>query len=517
MARPITFLSDYGYGDEFAGVCRAVIARIAPDARVIDLTHGIPRHAVRQGAVVLANALPLRRAGRPPRGRRPRRRVRAPAGRGPRARTTSGSWSAPTTACSAPALERFGGAAEAVDLTPLAVPARAGVGDLPRPRPLRPGGGAARRRRRRSPTPGEAIDPASLTRARAARAARRRGPRRRPRRLRRPLRQRRPQPRPRRPRPRPSCASATGSRSTPAATALTRALRAHLRRRRPRAAARSTRTRPARLALAVNRGSAAEVLGLAADDEVTCRRREPRSSFGAPHRHLPALRLDQRPRRASSPRRALPSGTVVTAGRADRRPRAARAGRWTAPAGKALLYSAILRPLERRHALLPLAVPLAVCEAVEALAPVACRVKWPNDVWIEERKCAGVLIEARPQDGWAVIGVGAQRRDRARRVPRRPARARDLGRRRGHRRAPRSPRSTTRSRAGSAAEAERGARRVPPTATPCAGREIAWAGAGDGRRRADGVDERRQPAGRAAGGRAAQPSAPARSTSRPSG
>ena len=37
MARPITFLSDYGYADEFAGVCRAVIARIAPDAKVIDI------------------------------------------------------------------------------------------------------------------------------------------------------------------------------------------------------------------------------------------------------------------------------------------------------------------------------------------------------------------------------------------------------------------------------------------------------------------------------------------------
>jgi S-adenosylmethionine hydrolase len=63
VARPITFLSDYGYADEFAGVCRAVIARIAPDARVIDITHGLRRHAVRQGAVVLANALPFTPAG----------------------------------------------------------------------------------------------------------------------------------------------------------------------------------------------------------------------------------------------------------------------------------------------------------------------------------------------------------------------------------------------------------------------------------------------------------------------
>jgi BirA family biotin operon repressor/biotin-[acetyl-CoA-carboxylase] ligase len=85
-----------------------------------------------------------------------------------------------------------------------------------------------------------------------------------------------------------------------------------------------------------------------------------------------------------------------------------RQGRsWTAPTGKALLYSAILRPLDRRHLLLPLAVPIAVCEAAEQLQPrVRCQIKWPNDIWLEGRKLAGVLIEARPQDGWAVIGVG---------------------------------------------------------------------------------------------------------------
>jgi len=62
-ARPITFLSDYGHDDEFVGVCRAVIARIAPGTSVVDLTHGIRRHAVADGAAVLARALPYTAPG----------------------------------------------------------------------------------------------------------------------------------------------------------------------------------------------------------------------------------------------------------------------------------------------------------------------------------------------------------------------------------------------------------------------------------------------------------------------
>lgn len=59
----VTFLSDYGHADDFVGVCHGVIARIAPDARVIDVTHGIERHDVRAGALVLRRALPFVPAG----------------------------------------------------------------------------------------------------------------------------------------------------------------------------------------------------------------------------------------------------------------------------------------------------------------------------------------------------------------------------------------------------------------------------------------------------------------------
>ncbi|MDQ3648494.1 MAG: SAM-dependent chlorinase/fluorinase [Actinomycetota bacterium] len=59
----VSLLSDYGHEDEFVGVVHGVIAGLAPEARVIDLTHGIPRYGVRRGALVLARALPYVPAG----------------------------------------------------------------------------------------------------------------------------------------------------------------------------------------------------------------------------------------------------------------------------------------------------------------------------------------------------------------------------------------------------------------------------------------------------------------------
>ncbi len=128
-------------------------------------------------------------------------------------------------------------------------------------------------------------------------------------------------------------------------------------------------------------------------------------AFGAPHRHFRVT--DSTNSRARELVEAgAPGGAVVTA--REQTAGRGRQGRvWTAPEGKALLYSAILRPLDERHLLLPLSVPLAVCAAAEALRPdCKCQVKWPNDIWLEGRKLAGILIEAKPQDGWAVIGIG---------------------------------------------------------------------------------------------------------------
>ena len=97
-----------------------------------------------------------------------------------------------------------------------------------------------------------------------------------------------------------------------------------------------------------------------------------------------------------------PHGTLVTAD--EQSAGRGRQGRsWAAAPGSALLMSLLLRDMSE---LLPLTAAVAVCEAAEGVAPVECRVKWPNDVWIDGRKVAGILVEGRPQEGWAVLGVG---------------------------------------------------------------------------------------------------------------
>jgi S-adenosylmethionine hydrolase len=54
----VTFLTDFGLQDDFVGTCHGVIKRIAPEADIIDITHGIEPQQVLQGALVLASTLP---------------------------------------------------------------------------------------------------------------------------------------------------------------------------------------------------------------------------------------------------------------------------------------------------------------------------------------------------------------------------------------------------------------------------------------------------------------------------
>jgi BirA family biotin operon repressor/biotin-[acetyl-CoA-carboxylase] ligase len=93
-----------------------------------------------------------------------------------------------------------------------------------------------------------------------------------------------------------------------------------------------------------------------------------------------------------------PHGTLVTAD--EQTSGRGRQGReWVAAPGRAVLASIVLREFNE---VLPLAAGVAVCEAV----PLLTLVKWPNDVWIGGRKVAGILVEGRPLEGWAVLGIG---------------------------------------------------------------------------------------------------------------
>ena len=93
-----------------------------------------------------------------------------------------------------------------------------------------------------------------------------------------------------------------------------------------------------------------------------------------------------------------PHGTLVTA-REQTAGRGRQGRTWVAPPGRALLCSVIVRDPPR---LLPLVAGAAVAEVAGADA----QVKWPNDVLIDGRKVAGILVEGRPAEGWAVIGIG---------------------------------------------------------------------------------------------------------------
>lgn len=121
------------------------------------------------------------------------------------------------------------------------------------------------------------------------------------------------------------------------------------------------------------------------------------SPLGSPRLHLRETNsTNDRARQladAGAPHGALVTAREQTAGRG-------RWGRtWIGPPGRALLMSLLLREFDP---LLPLRAGLAVAD----VAGAGALVKWPNDVLVDGRKVAGVLVEARPQAGWAIAGIG---------------------------------------------------------------------------------------------------------------
>jgi BirA family biotin operon repressor/biotin-[acetyl-CoA-carboxylase] ligase len=106
---------------------------------------------------------------------------------------------------------------------------------------------------------------------------------------------------------------------------------------------------------------------------------------------------------AGAPHGALVTASEQTAGRGR------QGRRWTAPAGSSVLMSLLLRS---PPPLLPLIAAVAVCDVVGEDA----QIKWPNDIVLSApgglaelaglAKLAGILVEGRPQEGWAVVGIG---------------------------------------------------------------------------------------------------------------
>ena len=105
-----------------------------------------------------------------------------------------------------------------------------------------------------------------------------------------------------------------------------------------------------------------------------------------------------------------PEGTVViaecqTAGRG-------RLGRrWSSPTGKGLLFSVVLRPsmsMSDAH-MLTLVAAVAVADAIESHTRISLKIKWPNDLFVDDKKVGGILMEVAGQQDevdWIVLGIG---------------------------------------------------------------------------------------------------------------
>jgi BirA family biotin operon repressor/biotin-[acetyl-CoA-carboxylase] ligase len=84
--------------------------------------------------------------------------------------------------------------------------------------------------------------------------------------------------------------------------------------------------------------------------------------------------------------------------------RGRRGNKWYAGFGKSLLFSALILDCKISREMLPLVSAVAVAESVSDFGGKGVQVKWPNDVMVDGKKIAGVLVEFRGND--AVIGIG---------------------------------------------------------------------------------------------------------------
>lgn len=126
--------------------------------------------------------------------------------------------------------------------------------------------------------------------------------------------------------------------------------------------------------------------------------------IGRPHLHF-RLTGSTNDRAREIAKDGAPGGSLVTAD-AQSSGRGRQGRPWSTPAGSAVAWSVVVRQSVEMPGTLPLQIGVGVCEAVEVLGAEQVQMKWPNDIWIAGRKVAGILVEARPQEGWAVAGVG---------------------------------------------------------------------------------------------------------------
>ena len=129
-----------------------------------------------------------------------------------------------------------------------------------------------------------------------------------------------------------------------------------------------------------------------------------RERLGTPRVHLRRTESTNTVARELAARGAV-HGTLVTA--SEQTAGRGRQGRgWSAPPGTALLCSWVVREADGAVGAARSLLSLAAGAAVAELAGDQALVKWPNDVLVGGRKLSGILVEGRPQERWAVLGIG---------------------------------------------------------------------------------------------------------------
>jgi BirA family transcriptional regulator, biotin operon repressor / biotin---[acetyl-CoA-carboxylase] ligase len=101
---------------------------------------------------------------------------------------------------------------------------------------------------------------------------------------------------------------------------------------------------------------------------------------------------------------SLPQAMIIAREQLAGRGRNQRA--WSSPAGKGIYATTLVTRTAQEMGLMPLSIATIIAGYLIDVFQIPARIKWPNDILVDGRKIAGILIEGRVQDDRAFLAVG---------------------------------------------------------------------------------------------------------------